>query len=165
MKKVLALAILMVAFSAFASADTLPVNGGWTTFGWSTNDAGAVVFSGPYTFSGAAAVSVVDCCAVGDRFSVYDNGSLLGTTDPTFGSPSPCFDGDACWNSGMSQGLFLVGDGSHSISFELYAAAPGFEGQPGNGFLRADSTVPEPGTMVLLGTGLVGFGMRRFRKS
>jgi hypothetical protein len=162
MKKILAVAILMMAFSALASADTVSAGDGWHVWSFgAAGSAGNPTFD--FTAAGPVHITVTDAFLAGDIFDVYDNGSLLGSTSsPTAIFGSTCgANPDACLAGGWSSGIWNLGAGSHLISF--IATTSPFP--PGDAYFRVDrGSVPEPGTLALLGTGLLGFGFRRRRK-
>jgi hypothetical protein len=145
MKKILVIVALMMAFSAFANADTLAI-GETKSFSWFTPDGNPVYATPTYTINGYARIDLLDCCVVGDRFALYDGATLLGTTSV----PGP----------GLSSGTFYLGGGLHTLSIQVIEFAPGFA----SGGASISASVPEPGTLALLGAGLLGFGFRRFRK-
>jgi hypothetical protein len=155
MKRILVIVALMMAFSAFASADTVvPMSiGDSTTFFWTVPDTHTTDTLGgqhvAYDVHGYATASLLDCCVIGDRFEIYDNGVLLGETSAPF--------------PGYSFGSFaLVGGGLHHL--EIYVSEFAASTINGAGTLSITRAVPEPGTLALLGTGLLGFGFRRRRK-
>src|SRR2546427_13087269 len=59
----------------------VPIGGGWQHFEWNN---GPNVFNneGAWTFASASATAlkITDTGVVGDRFSLFDNGVLIGTT-------------------------------------------------------------------------------------
>jgi len=118
--------------------------------------------SPPWTFvapSFGATLRVVDSFAAGDRFEVFDFGVSLGLTSVPVDTgdcgddPVPCVA-----NSDMSQALFLLGGGAHSISIAPVAAPNG----PGAGFLLAEA-VPEPSTWLFLASGLTALAWKRLK--
>ena len=123
--------------------------------------AGAIDPGAPaWTFntSGSSVLSVFDCCALGDAFEVFNFGTSLGITSigtATCNSTAACASGGAT----LSRGDFLLGPGAYSLTMTVTSFV-GF----GNLFFIVD-TVPEPGTLALLGLGLAGLGLSRRRKA
>jgi len=104
------------------------------------------IFFGPsqpadrqFTFSGSALVDVTDAFCFGDRFQVFDNDVLLGTTSAA-AAPS-CIGGSltgySAWlNNKYSRGTFAVGAGDHTIKIVPIASTFG----AGGAYLRARSS-------------------------
>jgi hypothetical protein len=117
----------------------------------------------PWTFVAPAAgavFTVTDLQWDIDSFEVWDNGALVGAT-PLAGSATTftCgIDPEVCIAANFSHGSFVFGAGAHSI--ELFNVDP--EGRSGDGAFRLDP-VPEPATLLLVGSGLVGLTLRRRR--
>ncbi len=164
-------AILLVACALMllpaASAVAAPI----LDAGWAADqiDAAATdsVFS-PYVYdlSGDAVFSITDAFIPGDTYFVYDSGSLILTTSFFAGTPFAIpsdSTADAAWADDLfSKGSVLLGAGAHSLTIQ----GDGKGGLPAGFYARLDTatSVPEPGTIVLLGSGLAGLGFwRRFR--
>jgi len=124
-----------------------------------TNPIAEETSSPPWTFTGSATLTVVDLFAVGDQFEIFDNSIEVGTTSVVAaGGGNPCGGdiGCALANSAYSQGVFDLGAGSHSITIEEIVSPYG-----SGAAAFSVGTVPEPGTVVLLGAGLAGLWLRR----
>lgn len=121
-----------------------------------------------WTFSagaGGASLTVVDAFLSGDRFEVFDSGVSLGLTSaPTAGldcGDDPVF---CLGTSGMSQFVFALGAGSHSLTI-VPTASEGF----GASYLFVSGTpgttpVPEPATWMLFALGAAALGLTRLRR-
>lgn len=114
----------------------------------------------PWTFTGAAYLIVTDAFASLDRFQVFDNAVSLGlTSDPTPGGSCSSDPAVCLLDPHYSQGMFLLGEGSHSIT--MSQTLNQFSGA---GFFRVDA-VPEPTTWLLVGSPLLVFGLLRRRRA
>jgi len=61
-----------------------------------------------------------------------------------------------------------LGGGIHTLEFDVQQTGLVYEGLDFYGSITSQSPVPEPGTLMLLGTGLIGSAstlMRRIRKA
>lgn len=145
--------------------------------------------SDPWTIAsttGYFTLRVLDGGHQGDTFSVYDNGVLLGPTsstpvdinhtcanDPTDSimGVSPGEDPASCWNDSLfSRGTFLLTPNASGHSLDILwlqeitggdSSIQWFEVNTAS----APSSVPEPGSLVLIGTGLAGLAIVRRRYS
>ena len=177
--KFLLAAVLMSALYGQAQASTLVADGAWNAFDvdelssvstgleWIDLDGNALSFD--FTLSGSAYLKVVDAGFAGDRFNVYDNGTLLlGETSAAFNTypASVGVDFDAAYASSLySHGLFLLGAGSHTITGLLSQSALDGDSNPFNATVGAVSLtavpVPAAAWLYLTGTALMGFISRR----
>ena len=134
-----------------------------------SNTAPCDSFSQPFSFSGAATLVVNDLFFDGDRFQIYDNGVLIGTTSvPGTTQPSCGNDPAGCTQSYMSKGSFVISNtGLNSISINLIEETPGINNGQAVLELLAGPAVPEPTTLSMMGLGLGAllFGWRARRKA
>lgn len=105
----------------------------------------------PWTFSLAGPV-VPDVFLSGDTFRVFDNGTMVGSTNAVPQGSSCGVNPDACLaNPTFSHGVFPLSSGSHSITVGVIPAQI-----LGEGFFRVDAAaVPEPSTLSLLAVGFL----------
>ena len=129
---------VVVAGVAIATAGATPVTlGTWEPFLFGSTESTALGSPFTFTSSGAAVVTVTDAYCRGDRFTVSDGTTTLGTTTPValdFACNQVVSDPDvALADPGYSSGRFVVGAGAHSVGI---VASP-FNGG-GTAFLRFD---------------------------
>lgn len=171
MKKTIGLIILMACLMITkpASATLLTLGGGWDAFSFGGSNSS---FSDTWQFTveDSSLLTVTDAYLSGDRFEIFNFGASMGlTSDPaTFGDFTDNFDiasADPRW----STGFFILGAGTYDIS-GIATLAPY---QEGGAAIKLDRyyeeepppVVPEPASMFLLGSGLLGLaGIRRKRK-
>lgn len=102
--------------------------------------------------------SIIDCCVAGDGFALLLNGSMVAPTTSSGGGGPGGGIFSATWT-----GIFLSA-GMHRfdvIVTDSCCTGPGMGSYTFSGLTRA--AVPAPGTLALLGLGLLGFGVRRQR--
>jgi hypothetical protein len=116
----------------------------------------------PWTYTAATAteVKITDTATVGDIFRLYDFGAFIGDTSTVANDGTGTNHNDPNLDYAdpiLSHGSFVLAAGSHSLTIEIIQNAL----PPNNeaiGYFRVDavSSVPEPGTMLLLGSGVLG---------
>jgi hypothetical protein len=107
-------------------------------------------------------LKVTDAFLYGDQFQVYDNGVALGLTSTPGTGPGTTDPDVAYADPGYSKGLYALGAGNHSVTFQAVQSPFG----SGGAYFRAD-VVPEPGTLTMLGlamTTLAGYRARRSKR-
>lgn len=151
--------------TAPVQAGSVTVDGNWRHFTWSGGP-GTWNDGGPFTYVSAAwtQLTLTDVAYSGDRFEVYNNGLLIGTTSVPTSNPrysATCFD-YCSENDHWSSGVYVLAPGSQSLTFKTIQCAQ--EYIDGNAYFRIETTVEPlapvvaaPTTLVLgmLGTGMV----------
>ena len=115
-----------------------------------------------FTLPKGGTLTVVDGFLSGDQFNVTDFGSSLGDTSvPTPGASCGNNITACLQNPAMSKAVFALGAGTYAIDGTLIASSPVLGGAA---FFEVTArTIPEPGTLGLLGTGVIGLALIAFR--
>jgi hypothetical protein len=169
--------LTLMLFASSASASPILVDGSWHEFSFDlavspvsgcggclpTNPVAEQGTVPPWTFSGAATLTVVDVFTPGDRFEVFDFGASLGTTSvvPNVGF-SAC-GGDiecALADPSFSQLVVNLGSGAHSITLHVIQNV-GVSNGGAAVFRVSPAAVPEPGMLLLVGVSLAAVRVRR----
>jgi len=177
-------ALALASCLASAQAASLPADGSWAEFSVddvqsTSGDLAWIVGGGDgtalsFSFSIAAGqigtLTVVDAGFSGDRFTVSDNGAVLGVTSTASAGdvtgPSVVDFDAALADAHFSRGVFTLGAGAHSIS-GLMSTSLTLDGAPLNatlgGVKLSVSPVPEPASLAMLmaGLGLLTAVLRR----
>jgi hypothetical protein len=148
---------------AVVKADSLTI-GTWSEFSW-----GGVGQASPsFTYSSATPtlLRVVDCCVIGDQFSIYVNGVFaLTTSDPSAWDDQDGGFEDSAWTDPrMSKGSILLPAGAYTVDEYVIRAATGYA--EGSASIRYDaSAIPEPASMALVAIGAAALCFMRRRRS
>lgn len=181
-------ALALAACLSSAHAAGLAADGSWAEFSvddfqsnlggleWIVGGGDGTALSFSFTIAAGqiGTLTVVDAGFSGDRFTVTDNGSLLGVTSvavsgDSAGASTVDFDA-ALSNNDFSRAVFTLGAGSHSITGVLSTSLVGDYG-PINatlgGVKLSVSPVPEPASLAMLmaGLGLLTAVLRRRSQS
>ena len=174
MKKMLSLLgvlVLSMTTVTIAMADPLPVDGGWKKFTFGRDVGSPWQSSFQFTLITSGKLSVTDAFTAGDQFSVSNSGSELGVTSvPTSTTVQIFANFDAALlDPQFSSGVFFLDPGIYDISGTTVVFSPGVSSNINTGVaairvdtVTASAPIPEPGTMLLLGSGLLGFGFWRW---
>jgi hypothetical protein len=111
------------------------------------------------TLAAPAIFHISDLYLSGDSFTVFDFGAPVFSSPPTPPGPGCGADVLACYGDpGMSWGSFVIGPGAHA--FDIFIDASPHGGGAAAFMVGAHpGVVPEPGSVVLLATGILGIGM------
>jgi hypothetical protein len=165
-------------------ATPLTIGGPWTVLD-QVMAPGDFFTGGPWTFecrTSHCKFIITDLFVISDQYEVYDNGVLVATTpsvpdwddlgfgDPGVGGPFPPWtaDPDVAFASGLySSAVIYFATGAHSIEIrDIHIPPTTINGAPfGDGTVAFRVTVPEPGTLALLGLALAGLGFSRRKRS
>ena len=166
-------AALIGAFGSSAHADLVVNPGvGLTDFVFSFTGVGdSVTWSGEDKLSVNIGVSLMqfrlhaeDCCVPGDVWKLVIDGVDVAwdVTQEGDGNPNGSASlGTAIAGSGYFEGLrtITLGAGLHTIDMTQIAGIPG-----GSYFnMSAGVSLPEPGTLLLVGAAMLGLGIKRQR--
>jgi hypothetical protein len=151
----LAALLLALAFSSPASATSITVDGGWSSFSWADGTGPIDTPSDGFQFTSATSVvvQITDCCVIGDQFEIFVDSVSQGLTSAPVGSgPSGAFSGPTSWaDSRLSKISLALGPGTYDIDISVTTSVS----STGGGFIQVLS-VPEPGTLALLALGFAG---------
>jgi hypothetical protein len=129
---------------------------------------GTYTYTATFTAAGGSYNGSITALA-DDTTNVLLDGNLLIPAG-TIGNDNHCADGAPnCLVSATYNFLnYALSAGTHTLTFNVQQTKLVFEGLDFYGSIATSSPVPEPGTLMLLGTGLIGSAgtlMRRMRKA